>query len=137
MKSIALILNIIVIVVALIIVTISGVQLNQIILVFIFFLVFILNIVSLIEVIDSGSSAFHSKSERVTKNIALLLCTLLLILGLFSVFNSGYHSRKQIAKAILFFPTLILTIGVITFKSKDTKLDLYFKKHFRRKKENQ
>ena len=128
MKSIAMILNTIVLIVALVLVINSGVQLKQIIVVFIFFSTFILNLVSLIVLIKGGWAVFQLKAKRVIKDLALVLSILLLILGLLSIINSSSPMLKQIAKAILFFPTLITTIAALTIKTKDTKLDLYVKK---------
>jgi hypothetical protein len=130
MKSIALILNSIVLIAALVLVINSGVQLKQIIIVFIFFFAFILNIVFLFVLIKNDRFIFHSKAKLVLKNLAIVLSILLLILGLFSIINSHSPLLKQIAKAILFFPSLITTITALTIKTKNTRLDLYFKKIF-------
>jgi hypothetical protein len=130
MKSIALILNTIVLIIALVLVINSGVQLKQIIVVFVFFSTFILNIVSLIMLIKNGQFILDSKVKIALKNLAIVLSILLLILGLFSILNSHSPLLKQIAKAILFFPALISTITALTITTKNTKLDLYFKRIF-------
>ena len=130
MKSIAIILNTIVLIVALVLVISSGVQLKQIIVVFIFFSIFVLNIVSLIALIKNGRFITHPVRYRLLKHLTVSLSIILLSLGLFSIINSSSPLLKQLAKAILFFPTLITTIAVLTFKTKNTKLDLYFKKIF-------
>jgi peptidoglycan/LPS O-acetylase OafA/YrhL len=132
MKSLALILNSIVVVIALILVISSGVQMKQVIVVFIFFFTFILNIVSLIMLINSGRSVFQTRGKRQLKKAALTFSTLLLILGMFSIINSNSPFQKQIAKAVLFFPTLIITIAVLVYETKDSILDLYLKKIFNR-----
>ena len=130
MKSIALILNTIVLIVALVLVFSSGVQLKQILVVSTFFSTFVLNIISLIVLIKNGGFASHPKHHRLLKHLAVSLSIILLLLGLFSIINSSSPMLKQIAKAILFFPTLITTIAVLIFKTKDTRMDLYFKKIF-------
>ena len=77
--------------------------------------------------INSGRSVFHAGSKRRLKNPALTFSTMLLILGVLSIINSTSPFQKQIAKAILFFPTLIITIAVLFYETKDSMLDLYLK----------
>ncbi len=120
MRTVALLLNSVVFILGIVLVFISGISENQIIGVVIFFSAIILNLLLLTIMIWSKWFVIHHKFCRDIKIITLAFNSVLLLLGLLSVINSSGFGIKQIAKAIIFFPTLISTIFALTLKTKDS-----------------